>query len=149
MKNPKILIMCISVLIFVFILGFLTKSIIPKNDNSIKVINESKELLNSYSISLKDIDSIENISILYYDTANVEMLHYAIKYYNSDIDKCPDYYVTKFNDTIEFNKINFFRYVALYTVADNLLESRKYIINGLLMKNNTEELDEIRNKIEK
>lgn len=149
MKKYKNKLILICILIFMFILGFLTKSIIPIKSESEEIIKESEEILNSYANSSESIDSIENISIYYYDTANIEMLHYAMNYYDIDIDEFPNYYITNFNDTVDFNKSNFFRYVALYTVADNLLESRKHIINGLLMKNRTEENNNMRYDIEK
>jgi len=56
-----------------------------------------------------------------------------------------DYYVTNFGDTIAYNKDNFYYYVALYTVAENLLATRKHIINGLLLN---VQMEQMRNKAE-
>jgi len=136
-----------GILSAVFVLGFITSSVINK-DISTPVINETESLIISYSNSTGSIDSVEQLSINYYDTANIEMLHYVLEYNNKSTNNLPDYYVTKFGDTIVYNKDNFFKYVALYTVADNLLESRKYIIHGLLVNIKTGEIEEIRKRSE-
>jgi len=109
-------------------------------------INDTEELISKYAELPSAIDSVENLSVCYYDTANLEMLHYVLVY--NVKDTLPDYYVTKFNDSIKYNKENFFRYVALYTVAENLLATRKHIINGLLMDNELNQINEIRHRVE-
>ena len=68
---------------------------------------------------------------------------------DKDISKLPDYYVTNSNDTVVYNKENFFYYVAMYVVAENLLETRKYIINGLMMNVYLEEEKNIIEKTQK
>ena len=143
-KNNLIFIGILSV---VFVLGFITSTVINK-DTSPPIMEETEALINSYSNSTGSIDSVEQLSINYYDTANIEMLHYVLEYNNKSTNNLPDYYVTKFGDTIVYNKDNFFKYVALYTVADNLLESRKYIIHGLLVNIKTGEIEEIRKRSE-
>jgi len=148
MKKHKNNLMFGGLLIGVFVLGFITNVVINKDTTEPTIINETELLITSYSNSIDAIDSIENLSIFYYDTANVEMLHYALTYNMGDANEYPDYYVTNFGDTIEYNKENFFRYVALYTVADNLLESRKHIIYGLLANNLSNEKEMIREKVE-
>jgi hypothetical protein len=116
------------------------------NNKKSEPIDDNGLLIESYSNSSDVIDSIENLSIKYYDTANVEMLHYVIHYSEQNIKDFPDYYVTNFDDTIYYNKENFFKYIALYTVANNLLESRKHIINGLLINSKIEEIKGIKEK---
>jgi hypothetical protein len=140
-KKNRNKILFITILIVFFILGFLTNIVLNKNKEPIKSIKETDELISAYSISPNVIDSLEILSIKYCHIANTEMLHYIIEYNNKN--KLPDFYITNFGDTIEYNKENFFKYFALYVVADNLLESRKQIINGLLI-NCT--LKEIKNK---
>jgi len=136
-----------GILIVVFVLGFITNTILNKDKNNPSFVSETELLISSYSNSIDAVDSIEILSICYYDTANVEMLHYALNYNRGDINDLPNYYVTNFGDTIEFNKENFFRYVALYTVADNLLESRKHIIYGLLANSIIDKEEGIRYKV--
>jgi len=138
MNNYKSHIILCIILILVFILGFITSNTINKKDNISEPTNDNQILTNFYTKSYNFIDSIEKLSVCYYDTANIEMLHYVLNYSNQDVDSFPDFYITNFNDTIEYTKDNFFKYVALYTVANNLLESRKYIINGLLTNTKTE-----------
>jgi hypothetical protein len=143
-KKNRNKILFITILIVFFILGFLTNIVLNKNKEPIKSIKETDELISAYSISPNVIDSLEILSIQYYDTANIEMLHYVLEYNNKN--KLPDFYVTSFGDTIEYNKENFFKYFTLYIVADNLLESRKQIINGLLINCTLKEKEEIKNK---
>lgn len=145
MKKHKSHIILSTILIVVFILGYMTCNTF--NNKKSEPLDENEILINSYSNSSDVIDSIEYLSIKYYDTANVEMLHYVIHYSKKDIKNSPDYYVTNFNDTIHYNKENFFKYVALYTVANNLLESRKHIINGLLINSKIEEIKGIKEKV--
>jgi len=136
MKNQRNRILFVCILIVVFFLGFITKSVSYENKKQMTQITETEILIKSYSMSNNAIDSFENASVCYYDTANIEMLHYVLEY--NDKNNLPDYYVTAFGDTIEYNKENFFKYFALFTVANNLLESRKHIINGLLITNTKE-----------
>ena len=148
MKNYKNKLFLISVLISVFILGYLT-NLLFNEDEPLQYINETTELILDYSKLPFAIDSIEQLSIAYYDTANVEMLHYVMNYNDVDVSKFPDYYITNFGDTIDFNKENFYYYVALYMVAENLLTTRKHIINGLLINNNIIEQNKITDGIVK
>lgn len=144
MKNKKKNLMFGFLLLFVFAMGFITNIIFNNSKTNTITINETELLITSYSDLPNAIDSIEKLSIGYYDTANVEMLHY-VRDYNIDSSYLPDYYVTNFGDTIAYNKDNFYYYVALYTVAENLLATRKHIINGLLLN---VQMEQMRNKEE-
>ena len=139
MKKYKNKIVFAFILISVFLLGYLVSSLIHKPNYQSKYINETTILISEYSELSNAIDSIENLSVSFYDTANIEMLHYVLKYNDKDISKFPNYYITNSHDTIEYNKENFFYYVAMYVVAENLLETRKHIINGLIMNIHLEE----------
>lgn len=123
-------------------LGILTKSLFDKNNYSDNSINETKELMEQYSNLPHTIDSLEKISIYCVDTANIELLHYVLEYNGVDDSQLPDYYITNFGDTIEYNKTNFNYYVAMYLVAESLLATRKNIINGLLLNNKLVEQDQ-------
>jgi hypothetical protein len=146
MKKNKKTILIISILLCVFLLGYLSSSVIHKTYKLNKYANESEQLIYDYTHSPNSIDSIENISIKYYDSANVEMLHYVLYYNGVDTNSLPNYYVTHFGDTIPYNKEKFFYYAAMYTVAENLLETRRQIINGLLLNDKVKQNKELREK---
>ena len=148
MKKYKNNILFVIILMCVFLLGFLTKGILNKNSYSVKYIDETEVLLNHYSDLPYAIDSLEKLSISYIDTANLEMLHYVLEYTDIDDSILPYFYITKFGDTIEYNKENFHYHVAMNKVSENLLITRKHIINGLLLNNKVVEQDKIREKIE-
>jgi hypothetical protein len=145
MKKYKNKIILGAILITVFVLGFLTNSMFNKV-NTTTYVNETEVLISNYNKLPFAIDSIENLSVSYNDTANIEMLHYVLQYANEE--ELPDYYITKFGDTIEYNKENFFYYVSMYVVAENLMETRKHIINGLLLNIELEKESKIRKKVE-
>lgn len=119
-------------LLLMFVLGFLTNIFFFFNEFvSEKNMTETyKKYYDFYELS-SSIDSIESLSKANYDTANIEILHYIINYKN--LNEKPETYITYYGDTIEYNKDNFFQTVALLTVAQQLLETRKYIIDGLLL----------------
>lgn len=149
MKKHKNEIILGIILLLFFCLGFLAKSLTINKTDNIEMVADTEFLIRDYSKMVASIDSIEKLSMRYYDTANIELLHYAVYY--EDLDSCAysGVYVTHFGDTVVFNKTNFFYYVALYNVAENLLETRKHIINGLIINNTILETDKIRNKIYK
>ena len=145
MKNNKSKIVFGLILISVFLLGFMIKSLTIK-PNQVEQLNDTEQIISRYTSLPIAIDSIERLSVCYYDTANLEMLHYVLVY--NKAEELPDYYITKFGDSIEYSKENFFRYAALYTVAENLLETRKHIINGLMMDSELNKINEIRHKVD-
>jgi len=146
MKNKKSKLVLGLILFVVFLLGFMSNSLINKDTKKTETFTDTEELISKYSNLPEAIDSIENLSVCYYDTANLEMLHYVLEY--NDKHNTSNYYITNFGDSIEYNKENFYRYVALYTVAENLLETRKHIINGLMMDSEINKINKIRNKVE-
>jgi hypothetical protein len=139
-------VLILAILFVVFLLGYMTSSLIKKDVVDENEITSTEVLIDRYSALPESIDSIEKLSICYYDTANIEMLHYMLEY--NDKNVTTDYYISKFGDTIEYNKENFYKYIALYIVAENLLETRKHIINGLIIDNEIYKKNRIKQKVE-
>jgi hypothetical protein len=140
LKN-QILLGCL--LIVVFILGCVTNSVVSKGGKSFEQVEETERIISDYSSLRSAVDSVEQLSLAYNDTANIEALHYVIKYKDENTDSLPDYYVSNFGDTIMYNKENFYKYVALCLMAENVIEARKHIINGLLLNSMYIEQDEL------
>ena len=149
MKKTKILLgkkPFFVLIIDVFFLGVMSSSLLRKKQQDNKLIKETEQMLLAYSNTDMSIDSIENIARLYNDTANIETILYVMKYNELTNEQLPDYYTTAFGDTIPYNKDMFFKYVALHYMSKNLLEARKYIINGLLITNDIAEEERIKEK---
>lgn len=139
--KSKSLLILVSILLLSFLLGFMTKSLLIETEEKNEMVKETRDLIDEYNNIKTSIDSISNLSTACYDSANLEMMHYALNYNKKDVNKYPNYYISNFNDTIYYNKENFYYYTALYLIGEHLLNTRKYIISGLILDNKKNQIE--------
>lgn len=125
----------ISLIIMMFFLGYHINDIVIKINNNDNKLEKTISQINHYNDIpyYEMVDSIAILSLKYRNLAIYEFDYYIENYNKPDYTKYPNYYLTSSNDTIIFNKENFYYFVGMYYVATNILESRNNIINGLLV----------------
>lgn len=131
--NKMEIIKYIAIITVVFLLGFFVGR---SRVNDCKEISESEFI----KIEYNDIYGISNHDNVYLDSANFELFHYVSNYFDVKESKLPDYYITFSNDTIQYNKENFFYYYSLYEITKNISNGKGLIIFRFI-KNSTDSIN--------
>lgn len=118
----------IAIITVVFLIGFFVG-----RDR----VNDCKEISEAEFIKIEhnDIDEINTSNNVYLDSANYELYHYVSNYFEVKESKLPDYYITFSNDTIQYNKENFFYYYSLYEITKKISKGKSLVISKLVENN--------------
>jgi hypothetical protein len=77
----------------------------------------------------------DNPNNVYIDSANFELYHYVDSYFEVKESKLPDYYININNDTIQYNKENFFYYYSLYEITKHISDGKGLVISRFIENN--------------
>ena len=127
------LIKYIAIITIIFLFGFF---IGRSRVNGCKEISESEFIKIEYG----DVSEINTTNNIYLDSANFELYHYVSNYFDVKESRLPNYYITFNNDTIQYNKENFFYYYSLYEITKNISNGKSLVISKFI-ENNTDSIN--------
>ena len=131
MKNTLTLLLIITI----FLGGFMVGRLKPFKT---KEINRTELMISNLKA-----DDLKKLSDIYVDSANKEIINYYSKYLYRHSNLLPNYYITYYKDSVEFNKENFFYYYSMYKITDYLSNAKSCVINSLINEYNRGKVDSL------